>query len=177
MPQWGNSELGWSPSGNIFMKNRAYKIMTWKWMSRWRMIFRLLLEFAALWESSIVHRRAAPSWWEVPVRQRSRFEGSLTAETGPSPQSYKKISKYPGPKLVSAHCRGVVGAGSPDSSPGARLALREKKERRKHEQNQCREPLAYHGVPLHLSAGISISRVYRNVSCCGLAQNQRQTNA
>lgn len=105
---WENSELDWIPSGNIFVKNETYKIMTWKWVSRWGMTFWLLWEFSATWESSAVHRQVVPSSREVPVCQRIRFGGSLTAETGLSTSELWTSFGYFGLRLESA-CVVVMG--------------------------------------------------------------------
>lgn len=117
--------------------------------------FWLPWELVAIWEGSIMHRRPVPSWWEAPACQRSRFEGSLPAEIGPLPQSYKPSLNTWGPScwVPAAAALWALVVRTPRLGhlfPSGRT------EGRKIEQSQCREPLAHSGMLLYPSMGISI---------------------
>lgn len=142
--QYGNSELGWSPSGDILMKNRTYKIITQKWMSRWGMFFPIAvgvhcnlgeLHRAQTGCALLVGSAHVPEkkiWW-----QPYSWDQPLTWELW-------TISKYPETKIASCGCSSVVGTGGLDSSPGAPLPLEE--DGREKNRAPC--------LPWHASASL-----------------------
>lgn len=139
--------------------------MTWKWVSRWGMMFWLLWEFSAAWESSAVHRQVVPSCRDVPLCRRIRFDGSLPAETG---LSASELDNFGVLWAQDGECplQWWCGLWQP------RLLAWGTSGGMEAEQSHRREPLDQRGL-----WGSAFSRVCSNVSSCSWAQNQRQTHA